>query len=92
MTKEKRIIFELNDLVAIRIKCVKCKGETILDLGKRTTQYLPSGCSVCNSTWYNPRDDSPEATLVELISGHRIEDEKSIRLRFELPDDDEPDR
>ena len=92
MTKEKRIIFDLNDLVSIRVKCIKCKGETILDLRKRTTQYLPNGCSVCNSTWSNPRDEPPEATLVELISGHRIENEKSIRLLFELPDDDEPDR
>ena len=87
MTKERRIIFDLNDIVAIRVKCVKCKGESILDLSERTAQYLQSGCQVCNSNWFNPRDETPESILVRLISGHRTEDEKSIRLLFELNDD-----
>ena len=85
--KERRIIFDLNDIVSIRAKCVKCKGEVVLDLSEGTTQYLPNGCSACNGNWFNPRDEPPEAALVRLISGHRIEDEKSIRLLFELNDD-----
>ena len=91
MMKERRIIFDLNDIVSIRVKCVKCKGEAVLDLSEGTTQYLRDGCPVCNGNWFNPRDEPPEAILVRLISGHRIEDEKSIRLLFEL-NDDEPER
>lgn len=87
MTKERRIIFDLNDIVSIRVKCVKCKGETVLDLTDRKTQYLPAECSSCHVNRHNPMVESSDAALVRLVSGHRIEDEKSVRLLFELNDD-----
>ena len=86
MNKERRIIFDLNDIVSIRVKCIKCGTEIVLDMTGGREQYLPSGCSFCNRNWVNDRKESREAALVRLISGHRETEDDAIRLLFELND------
>ena len=53
MTRERRIIFDLNDIVAVRIGCAHkdCGGETVISLNSDKAGLLPNGCTVCNRSW-----------------------------------------
>ena len=53
MVKETRILFGIDDIVALRIGCSKCKGEIVikLDSGVR----IPEVCPQCDERWSDGR-------------------------------------
>ena len=88
MTKERRIIFGLDDIVAVRVRCTHegCDGDTVINLNGNKALYLPTGCAVCNQSW-RFRKTPVEAEFLKALSTIRAGMNGSIELRFELNDD-----
>ncbi len=72
MVKETRIVFEVKDIIGIRIRCNECLGEVVLKLpGDR----IPSHCPICERLLV-PSDITPEArrksTVFEMVHALRV--------------------
>ena len=84
MTKEARIVFGLNDLVAVRFQCSKCQGEVVQRFDGRHWR-LPTSCPLCYARW--DERDSRRTELDELLlMMQNLSDrpDPKISLRFEL--------
>ena len=53
MVKETRIIFELGDILQMRIVCSHCRGEVVHSKLKPNYR-LPANCPNCNEEWWDP--------------------------------------
>ena len=95
MAKQRRNIFDLSDIVAVRIRSCKCMREILIDLsGKRYD--LPDRCPFCNTEWNllagtmgNPQPIKlAEGGLLDLINTIRNDSHQSrVELLFEISDD-----
>ena len=50
MVKDTRILFELKDLVTIRVRCVRCPNEIVLRPGPECIG-MPEQCLNCGMSW-----------------------------------------
>ena len=92
MTRERRIVFGLNDIISVRIGCLHedCGGEAVIDLNSDKAGTMPSACTVCNRPWII-RGRPIEAGFLSSLDLIRKSENQSFRLLFEL-NDDSPDR
>ena len=49
MVKETRIIFGLDDLHTVRVRCMRCKGALTQKIN--AAEILPDTCPLCHSDW-----------------------------------------
>ena len=66
MVKEKRILFQVEDIKAVRIQCNKCKGELVVDLNE---VELPVKCPrpQCDYRW-SPKESNATNTYGALVA------------------------
>lgn len=89
MAKERRIIFDLGEVVAVRLRCrsEKCTEETVLRLDRQRT--LPMKCPLCNEPWAsfpNNRRHSPELDWIYQTQ-RVIGNSGAVDILLELNDD-----
>ena len=83
MVKETRIVFELTDLVMVRLHCPDCSGEVSQSL--ESTDPIPDHCTLCRAEWKPPsKSDSNAVELIRLIRRARRESTPRVSLRLEL--------
>ena len=70
MVKETRIIFQVEDIVAFRVQCGKCKNELLINL--KDSKIMPESCPLCRCEW--------------LVRNNGIEQPAGLRLLRELRD------
>ena len=65
MTKEIRLLLEIQDIIGIRYECKnpECKQELLFKIGSKTS--LPNRCPFCSREWFPPR--MPEEKLDDAI-------------------------
>lgn len=85
MVFEKRILFEVGDVVAMRAVCGGCEGE-IIWTPKNTTNGLPFKCPFCDQQW---KDDyhtlwQLSEQFITLLRNDGKNRKTSFRLRFEI--------
>ena len=94
MVREKRIVFGVEDIKAIRVQCNNaagtCRQELVLHL--ENGEVLPRNCPSCGSYWKLERPvESPEFILLEMLRQIRARSENGnvskVVLRLELNDD-----
>ena len=73
MAKETRFIFGLEDILQIRVICLKCKGEITRSLSQRTRD-LPEQCPTCLDEWWEQirKPAVIGATMEALRSLHQL--------------------
>ena len=80
MVKQKRLIFELRDLKAVRFRCKNCGGEVTIDpAGQHRT--MPSKCPLCGQSW---EQDAHETRLLWNQLQATINKESSAALVLEI--------
>ena len=87
MVKEKRIVFDVNDLSAFRIECMAegCHEEVLitqLDNGRPFSERCPG----CQKQWFAPNKEPFEHVLLKAIRAIRSSGESPVRIKLELPD------
>ena len=90
MVKEKRILFGLEDIRAIRLRCTGCGGDVLLPRGKPN---VPEACPSCDLAWLNAESDelSAEQAMVGALSrivSLRQRGRRSVEIVLEA--DDQP--
>ena len=86
MAKERKILFDLSEVTAVRLKCKEesCKGEIVLDPNRG--QVMPTTCPLCRLTWIY-REVPAESTLIDSINAIRGNGDGPVDLFIELKDD-----
>ena len=52
MVKETRIVFELKDIISVRVQCGSCNNEVVLKLNADACQpNIPLVCPHCQRSW-----------------------------------------
>lgn len=86
MVKETRIIFDVNDVVKIRIVCTQCKAEAVYpgrSNDSKTTLAL--NCPGCGATWAAaPGCVHPVRQLFDILRTIKTPDDHNMKLRFEI--------
>lgn len=89
MVKEKIVLFQIDDIKAIRIQCNNCKGELVVDL---KDVELPLKCPMpqCGYRWspQNATSTNTYGTLLALKNLFQFPGER-MTLRFEIEGDEE---
>ena len=89
MVKQTRIIFELGDIVAIRIQCTECKGEILIRLDA-DHHHVPERCPHCDDPWRTLTHI--QSAITQLRNALKYEQDNSVKMRIELDADQlEPD-
>ena len=84
MVKEKRILFEVGDIVSIRIQCRKCDGSIVQPANKGSLR--PDSCPLCGVVWTPPSSDIAADRLIQAFRDV-LDQDTPIRVRLELNDD-----
>ncbi len=80
MVKQTRIIFEIGDIVSIRIQCKCCKREVVQ--GVRDSIGMREKCPLCNESW---GDVTVPRTLLKAIQDTSVQgDAMRMKIRLEL--------
>ena len=86
MTQERKIVFDVSDIVNIRVVCLnsKCHGETMCPLGGK--YRIPAECPYCESDWHKSHGGSntPEMQLVKALRNIQLQSNPPAMLRFEM--------
>ena len=85
MPKERRIIFDLDDL-ALRIRCTECGATAIVHATSRRS-YPPERCPGCGQEWRDRHGDRNRYTfrnIMEVVNAVRAEPLYPIELKFEV--------
>ena len=61
MVKQTRLVFEADDIVAVKIRCRDCQGEVHAPLAKLAGL---ANCPLCDHTWEIPNDMSATRQLL----------------------------
>ena len=81
MVQEKRIVFEVGDIIRVRVQCTKCKGEvTCLLSGKHT---ISVECPHCQRSW-RQSSGSLESETVRVLKNLLMQDKSPVQLSFEI--------
>ena len=92
MVKEKRILFWVKDLKAIRLRCGGCQGEMYVDVTRYKKEHpgVPEVCPFCGHHWVDPVVQDPlERRLVGAIAAVRTywdRKERGVEVFFEMDD------
>ena len=91
MVRQTRIIFELGDIPAVRVRCLvdeHCRGEVILHLDKDASspRKIPNACPCCNEKWDTGRRAEAANKLLQAIHQMATWSISSVGLHFEMPD------
>ena len=79
VVKEKRIVFNVEDIVAVRVRC-NCGGEAVTRPSSKMSALWPQRCPWCKEIISN---DSIE----EMLRTLRNNFDKLSRVSFEIEDD-----
>ena len=84
MTQEAKIVFDVSDIVNIRITCANpaCRGETMCPLN--ADYKIPSACPYCGDTWERNGSDTPQKQLVTALRRVRNLDNPLVLMKFEM--------
>lgn len=90
MVREKRVIFGIEDLRSVRLRCHKCGGDVILPPDR---DHTPDGCPSCDTVWRSLESGEPTAEdrLVAALTGLRklvAKGKRSVSVMLEIDDDD----
>ena len=98
MVYQTRIIFGLEDVVALRFQCARCCSEVVIPFTgeiERGKPNLPKSCPQCGVALFNGEGDHPGSgeTLDQQVVRVlwrllHAQDQRPGRLRFELEKDD----
>jgi len=90
MTQESKIVFDLSDIVNIRLVCANpgCRGGTMCPLD--ADYKIPGSCPYCGDSWERNGSDTPEKQLVAALRRVRNLDGPPVLMKFEM--DREPGR
>ena len=88
MTKETRIVFDLQDVRAVRIRCESC-GEITLSSLSPTMRLLPSDCTWCGTIWQSDLTRQ-ERNFLQAMVNMRDQKGGAVRLSLELDGSIEP--
>ena len=84
MVKQTRIIFDLADVLALRLHCEVCGRETVQPLA--ATQ-VPTRCPICHEEWEvpGPRGNrGPNYALVHYMRELLVDESPRMTIRFEI--------
>ena len=88
MTKEHRILFGLDDLKAIRMRCCNCHADLVLNLEDGLEPTMPLQCPSCYTKWVpNEREGSAETRLLHAVHLARKLGGSGVQTIFELEDE-----
>lgn len=93
MVIECKIVFDLNDIRAIRMECMHsgCNGVILVDLTKVKDASLQQYCPFCNERWTSPKNGTPESDLIRALNMIRYNgrtDIAPVHFLFELDKND----
>ena len=90
MVKQTRIIFGIDDITSVRVKCNNCDGELVFQLDK--TLSLPLACPQCRSSWSMVSDQRfvEIRLLTQLQNSLRSADSSPVNILFEMEDEEKP--
>lgn len=83
---ERKIVFEVSDLTAVRLECRECGWELVwpTDKGDRN---IPAECPSCTASWHSPDLGRELADQVRrMIRQIRNSSDPAIRVRLEMDD------
>ena len=81
MVRQTRIIFDLSEVVAVRLQCGRCGDEVVQSV--RRTESAPTVCPMCECPWGTSATQHVLRTIRKLLE----EESAPVVLRFELPGD-----
>ena len=87
---QKRIIFRVPEIKALRIQCCKCKDEVVLTLREGEEQknlVMPHNCPGCNRDWNN-ETVGLESRMVSFTSRFQSLVDRAVDLQFEIDGDE----
>ena len=82
--KDNRIVFGLDDLVTVRLRCAKCQGDVSQSLD--ATDTMPDHCTLCLTSWGN--GEGQAVGLLRAIRRARREQDAPVTLRLEIDGED----
>lgn len=93
MTQETKIVFDLSDIVHVRIECkeASCGGELLVPLKTDDLVFLPEDCCpYCKRPWNGSGQRRPEFGFITALRSLAGVKDSPFRLKFEM--DREPER
>ena len=82
MVRQDRIMFEIGDVVAFKVRCSTCQGE-VADKLSRLARHTE--CPLCRQEWDVPNELSASRQLLQALSAVVAnQDEPSRTIRFEI--------
>ena len=97
MVKETRIIFDMKDIVAFRLRHESCGGEMVHRLDD--SWVMPAKCPICNDAWVVETGESPTYLQQEAERKRLAQELESVGagalltlLRSALDDNPSPDQ
>ena len=84
MVKQTRIIFEIGDILAIRIQGKCCDGEILIKLGA-DHYHVPERCPHCDDPWRTLTHI--QSAITQLRNALKYEKDSSVKMRLELDAD-----
>ncbi len=88
MVKEKRIVFEIEDVVKVRIQCGACGDEVVKRVNDESLG-LPQFCPLCNERWRMDNDDATHRLLTVLPRFANRCDGQAVTVSFEMDETDD---
>lgn len=96
MTREYKVVFNLEDISKIRVLCSNCSGEMTVPMkaetakeAKKTDRGMPeSECPYCTARW-DKFGRPVEFSLISDIRSSLSTGERPVKLRFEMDMDRE---
>lgn len=91
MTKEKKFVFDVEDISRLRVRCNNCAGVIIYDFKSnskptdpvRGQNGLPTACPRCRRGW-SSHNKWPEGLLVDDLEAIRGGCDRPLTISFEM--------
>ena len=88
MVKETRIIFEIQDVQGVRVRCSHCKAAIVLHLAD--SHAIPDACPSCLKDWRQTRDNRYAASrLLSAMRDVLREQDAPMKVLLELDGEQE---
>ena len=87
MTQEAKIVFDLSDIVHVRIECktAECRGELLLPLRAGGEVFVPEECCpYCKTPWNGSGQRLPEFGFIGNLRTLMRRKDAPFRLKFEM--------
>ena len=83
MVKEKRIVFEVEDVVKVRLRCGTCNDEVVKRVDDAALG-LPTHYPLCNTRWRMNGDSPTHDLLMALPKSVNRENKETVLVSFEM--------